>query len=355
LMSRWITPDNILLAADGGQAMVTDFGIARAVDDAPTDPGADAGAGTRLTATGVAIGTPAYMSPEQCAGDRTIDRRSDLYALGVLAYHMLTGQPPFVGGNSASLLVKQLTERPVPLRERRPDVPADLSAVVMRLLEKNPDDRFPDAAAVIRALDGEAFTSVPAPAPAQASVPASVPYAVFTDEIEDKVRDRIERQLAKEIRRHRKRRNRGKDRDDRDDDSGEHLAAEVASRAVQALNRNKKELTPEEQLAKRGRGYRRQIGGFFWTSGVCIAVNYMTSPHVWWAQWVVFGVGIGVVASTARLIGDGINPVKLFWQSMGQSGLPASQKNVLRLVAPARRHTRHGRIPTEVCRAGRRV
>ena len=86
VVHRDIKPDNILLDADTGRAMITDFGIARA---------ATAGEGTRLTATGVAIGTPTYMSPEQCSGDRDIDGRSDLYSLGAMAYQMLTGEPPF--------------------------------------------------------------------------------------------------------------------------------------------------------------------------------------------------------------------------------------------------------------------
>ncbi|NUS99048.1 MAG: serine/threonine protein kinase, partial [Gemmatimonadaceae bacterium] len=91
VVHRDIKPDNILLDKETGRAMVTDFGIARAVSD--TD-------GSRLTATGMAIGTPAYMSPEQAAGEREIDGRSDLYALGVVAYQMLTGAPPFTAAST---------------------------------------------------------------------------------------------------------------------------------------------------------------------------------------------------------------------------------------------------------------
>ncbi|MCU0626210.1 MAG: protein kinase [Gemmatimonadaceae bacterium] len=142
---RDIKPDNILLDADDGRAIVTDFGIARAVQD---------GGDTRLTATGMAIGTPAYMSPEQCAGEREVDGRADLYALGVLAYQMLAGRLPLEASSTPALLVKQLSERPVPIVERRPDTPPDLAAIVMRLLEKEPDDRFPTAEALVAALDG---------------------------------------------------------------------------------------------------------------------------------------------------------------------------------------------------------
>jgi serine/threonine-protein kinase len=142
---RDIKPDNILLDADDGRALVTDFGIARAVQD---------GGDTRLTATGMAIGTPAYMSPEQCAGEREVDGRADLYALGVLGYQMLAGRLPLEATSTPALLVKQLSERPVPIAERRPDTPPDLAAIVMRLLEKEPEDRFASAEELVAALEG---------------------------------------------------------------------------------------------------------------------------------------------------------------------------------------------------------
>jgi len=147
VIHRDIKPDNILLASDGSGSMVTDFGIARAVTGDGTD--------TRLTATGVAIGTPAYMSPEQCAGDKEIDGRSDLYSLGVVAYQMVAGVPPFPGNATATLLLKHLSELPVPLHEKRSDVPVALDRTIMRLLEKNPADRFPTAGALLAALESD--------------------------------------------------------------------------------------------------------------------------------------------------------------------------------------------------------
>ena len=98
-----------------GRPMVTDFGIARAMDSEGD---------SRLTATGMAIGTPAYMSPEQAAGEREIDGRSDLYSLGVVAYQMLTGEPPFIASSTPAMLVKHISERPIPVEQRRTDVPA---------------------------------------------------------------------------------------------------------------------------------------------------------------------------------------------------------------------------------------
>ena len=143
VIHRDIKPDNILLDSDSGRAMVTDFGIARALTDSGD---------SRLTATGMAIGTPAFMSPEQSAGDKSVDGRSDLYSLGVVGYQMLCGQLPFVAANTPSMLVKHLSEQPVPVNERWPDLPADLARAVMICLEKDPESRFPNAAALAVAL-----------------------------------------------------------------------------------------------------------------------------------------------------------------------------------------------------------
>ena len=170
VVHRDIKPDNILLDGIDGRALVTDFGIARAATDS--------GETSRLTATGMAIGTPAYMSPEQASGDRDLDARSDLYSLGIVAYQMLCGEPPFVGGTTPALLVKHLAEAPVPIQQRRADVPPDLAAIVMRLLEKNPDHRFQQAAELSQALR----TGVVPPAPAgatSASMPPSTSPVSF--------------------------------------------------------------------------------------------------------------------------------------------------------------------------------
>jgi len=145
VVHRDIKPDNILLCSDDdGRVMVTDFGIARAVTE---------GADSRLTATGMAIGTPAYMSPEQSMGEREIDGRSDLYALGVVGYQMLSGELPFNASSTPALLVKQISERPTPVDVHRPDAPPDLARAVMMLLEKEPANRFPSADALVVALD----------------------------------------------------------------------------------------------------------------------------------------------------------------------------------------------------------
>ena len=166
VVHRDIKPDNILLDAVTGRPMVTDFGIARAMDS---------GGDSRLTATGMAIGTPAYMSPEQAAGEREIDGRSDLYSLGILGYQMLTGEPPFTAGSTPAMLVKHISERPIPVEQRRSDVPTDLARSVMTLLEKDPANRFLTAASLVAALDSRESPQLrtpvasPPPPPLQSS------------------------------------------------------------------------------------------------------------------------------------------------------------------------------------------
>jgi serine/threonine protein kinase len=141
VIHRDIKPDNILLDGESGRVMVTDFGIARAIE-----------AGTRLTVTGSAVGTPTYMSPEQAMGERELDGRSDIYSLGILAYQMLTGRVPFTAGNAMALLLKHVGEQPRPIAELRPDTPRALREAIDRALMKEPEDRWPSAAALRDAL-----------------------------------------------------------------------------------------------------------------------------------------------------------------------------------------------------------
>jgi serine/threonine protein kinase len=148
VIHRDIKPDNILIDSETGRVWVTDFGIARAVTET---------AGSRLTATGMALGTPAYMSPEQAAGDRELDGRSDLYSLGIVGYQLLCGDLPFQAPNTPAMLVKHLSETPRPIGDLCPNLPDDLARAVMLCLEKNPEDRFPTASALVVALEGGPF------------------------------------------------------------------------------------------------------------------------------------------------------------------------------------------------------
>src|SRR5690242_14573129 len=157
IIHRDIKPDNILLS--GGSATVTDFGVAKAITASREGrPQPQTRSGT-ITVVGTSIGTPAYMAPEQAAGDPNTDHRADLYALGIVGYEMLCGAPPFHGRAPQQLLAAQLTEAPAPIASRRYDVPEALATLIMRLLEKEPAKRPKTAAEVTRLLEDPAVVS----------------------------------------------------------------------------------------------------------------------------------------------------------------------------------------------------
>ena len=145
VVHRDIKPENILL--HDGQALVADFGIALAVS---RSEGA-----TRMTETGMSLGTPHYMSPEQAMGEREITPRSDVYALGCVLYEMLTGEPPFTGSTAQAIVARVLTEEPRPITAQRRTVPPHVEAAVITALEKLPADRFPSAADFAAAIAGK--------------------------------------------------------------------------------------------------------------------------------------------------------------------------------------------------------
>ena len=171
VVHRDIKPDNVLLS--GEYAMVADFGVAKAISASGT---------SSLTSLGVALGTPAYMAPEQAAADPNVDARADIYAVGAMAYEMLTGQPPFAGRTPQMTLAAHVSEVPDPVTKRRPNIPPALAALVMRMLEKRPADRPQSADEVMRILDAFATpmtgtTPMSGTAPAMMPAAASVPVA----------------------------------------------------------------------------------------------------------------------------------------------------------------------------------
>ena len=156
VVHRDIKPDNILIDRATGHPRVTDFGIARAAAEE-----------SRLTVTGMAMGTPAYMSPEQALGERDVDARSDIYSLGIVAYQMLAGETPFKASNTPAMLMKHVSEPPPSLRTRRTDVPTSLASAVERALSKKPEDRFRSAGdmrdAVLERPMARVYPAAPAP------------------------------------------------------------------------------------------------------------------------------------------------------------------------------------------------
>jgi serine/threonine-protein kinase len=154
VVHRDIKPENILL--HDGSAIVADFGIALAVTQA---------GGARITQTGLSLGTPGYMSPEQAMGERTITARSDIYSLGAVTYEMLSGEPPFTGPTVQAVVARVMTEEPRPLTAQRRNVPAHVEAAVARALEKIPADRFSSAHEFGEALNNPSFARASAAAP----------------------------------------------------------------------------------------------------------------------------------------------------------------------------------------------
>src|SRR5216110_1285243 len=146
LIHRDIKPDNIMLDTARGRPLLVDFGIARRLDS-------EAGAG--LTQTGLVIGTPHYMSPEQALGDPNLGPRSDLYSLGCVLFQMVTGSPPFDGESSQQVVGKHIADPPPAASDVNPGVPRELSDVILRCLEKQPADRFQSAGEVIAALESD--------------------------------------------------------------------------------------------------------------------------------------------------------------------------------------------------------
>lgn len=162
VVHRDIKPDNVIVS--GGVAVVTDFGVSKAVDVAATDGG---NAQTGITSLGIALGTPAYMAPEQASADPQVDHRADIYSFGCLAYELLAGTSPFAGRTPQQMLAAHVTDVPEPLLRRRPNAPPALSSLVMRCLEKRAGDRPQSADELLNSLDAIATT------PSGGSVPTA--------------------------------------------------------------------------------------------------------------------------------------------------------------------------------------
>jgi len=317
VVHRDVKPDNIMLDRVSGRPLVTDFGIARA-----------AAGDSRLTITGIAIGTPAYMSPEQALGERELDVRSDVYSLGVIGYQMLAGETPFKASNTPAMLVKHVSEAPRPLLSLRPDVPPSLAYAISRALEKKPEARWTDAGAFREALLATSSdigqradydlapvaTRSPLAAPAPVPYPGSVPVP-YPARMEDAAPPapypaglapgaapmpampvwgtrrewREWRHRQREWEREQQFRRRELHRGHRSDEYD-------ATRPV------------EERITR----FRRRGIGAIGTIASLATVNLLTSPHVPWFIFPSAFIAIGTVTRAGKLWADGIPLGRLF-------------------------------------------
>ena len=313
VVHRDIKPDNILLGSQTGRALVTDFGIARATTDE-----------SRLTATGTAIGTPAYMSPEQCAGDRQLDGRSDLYSLGAVAYYMITGQPVFDGPSTPVIMMKHVTERPESISRYRHDVPPDLDAIVMKLLEKDPSHRFTDGESLVKALTSgtfnaqrEEYSTYPSMQRAEPRMPTlhqsfqeltGRPFPLPSPlELGSIVGARVQSRMAfHEVRRLRR----------------------------EARAQEKEILENSRPLSDRVRSFRRHIVRYMGTTAFLFGINAVTSGgthHFWWAAFPALGMMLGLINEGGSLWAAGARLRDVFGNT---NALRAAEASQAALAAP---------------------
>jgi len=328
IIHRDIKPDNILLDSSTGRAMVTDFGIARAAEG-----------DSRLTVTGIAVGTPTYMSPEQALGERDVDGRCDQYSLAVVAYQMLTGEPPFVATNTPAMLLKHISEPPHPLRELRPDLPAGLVNAIERALAKKPGDRWPTAYAFRDALTADADVPVSkreiaaAPERLRQSAAWKRPAMPRENRPENKPAEALHplpapvpRPLGEAI--PRQRRGAGSEPWRTPDPNEDAPVPTWMPPSWQDVRRQRRATARAEQRSRRERDtmrefadlpveekirrFRRKLAGYGTTIAVLTAINVVFTPFFPWAIFPAIGMGIGLIGRAASLWADGIRLRQVF-------------------------------------------
>jgi serine/threonine-protein kinase len=333
VVHRDIKPDNILIEAGTGRALVTDFGIARAAEG-----------DQRLTVTGIAVGTPAYMSPEQAMGEREVDGRADIYALGIVAYQMLAGELPFQATNTPSMLMKHLSERPRPLAQVRGDLPANLVHAVERALEKGRNERWPDAEAFRVALAEDAAPEPPRrrshPATVGA-VPARLPEGDSLERLRrdtplpappfpplprDWMFDPQTREHGKEL----LRRWREEQRRWREERGRARSVTPSLRQAAIELNQLQLDArhSPEARIART----RQKVAGGVVTIGMLATINLVTSPMFPWVVFPAIGIGYGIVRSLSNLWADGI-PVRDVFRRPQRPAVSGNEQPLRRLEA----------------------
>jgi tRNA A-37 threonylcarbamoyl transferase component Bud32 len=289
VIHRDIKPDNILLEGTRGRVMVTDFGIAKALSST---------SGATLTGIGVAIGTPAFMSPEQAAGERDIDGRSDLYSLGIVTYQMLTGELPFNAPSVAGILMKQITEAAPDLRRKRPDIPEDLALAVARCLEKDPQNRWPTADALRRALESRTSAGYE-PTGVQRGAAAGQRGSAAAGQWKNESVRRPER-FPKDVARQRGSVN----APPRNRDLAAHPPGGYPPRRPAARSRRDRHNempvpdTGEPRIIQKVRG---QFASWAAVSAGCMGINVATGIDHPWFLFPMFGMGIGLLRNYATL------------------------------------------------------
>jgi serine/threonine-protein kinase len=272
IIHRDIKPDNILLEGTRGRVMVTDFGIAKALSGTSS---------ATLTGAGVAIGTPSFMSPEQAAGERDIDGRSDLYSLGIVTFQMLSGELPFTAPTVAGILMKQITEPAPDIRGRRPDVPEDLALAVSRCLEKDPENRWPSADALRRALESRVVAGYqPTGLSYRAASRRDLPPTRRAES--PRPNPAFPRPAGRPPLRPQERPDRWQGRRIRREESGELPVPD----------------TGEPRIVQRVRG---QFASWAAVSLGCFGINVATGIEHPWFLFPTFGMGIGLLRNYARL------------------------------------------------------
>jgi serine/threonine-protein kinase len=329
VIHRDIKPDNIIIRREDGRALVTDFGIARAAESE-----------SHLTATGVAVGTPAYMSPEQALGEREVDGRSDIYSLGIVAYQMLAGALPFTAVNTPAMMMKHVSEMPRPLLDVRPDLPPALAATVERAIAKRPEDRWQDAGSFRDALVSDSVApwlletaTMPSPWPRGSARGPSTAVGVPPRGRESASAGGIPTQPP----------------------AMHSPAPEAAPPAQSQLpyleslrgggrrsRRKRKEDSLEtfaaRPLEQRIILFRRNLAGTGATVATLAGINFLTSPHFPWFLFAAMGMGANIARQWSILWAEGVTWKRIFQRDVAPPAesppLPAP-KGSRRVSAPS--------------------
>jgi serine/threonine-protein kinase len=288
IIHRDIKPDNILLEGTRGRVMVTDFGIAKALSSV---------SGGTLTSAGVAIGTPSFMSPEQAAGEKEIDGRSDIYSLGVVAYQMATGELPFNAPTVAGILMKQITEPAPMVSAKRDDIPEDLALAIARCLEKDPENRWPTADSLRRSLENRTVTgyrptgqtrrpSTQLPPSRRSPIGSQRPSTGARAPISPRPPSRVHAPLE----RARNRMDEEWGRPQRYERGGKRPSREEKENQVPD--------TGEPEIVQK---VRNRFATWAATSGGCFMINVATGLDAPWFLFVAGGMGLGLLKDYAKM------------------------------------------------------